>query len=161
MRRLLAALLISICTATYSFASDRTLIINEDPGGIIDDYIMEIVFAVNHGVRKVIIDGTCVSACMLWIHSDFGLKSCATKNAKLGWHVPYYMKPDGTILVDNEAAAEMKAVSDAVINGFPELLKKHWQSIKIPSASAGDKPSDMVWVKGDDAVKMIGACDDV
>ena len=159
MRKILAVLLITLSTITFSAAQERELIIKSDPGGAVDEYVLDIIRSKDAGVNKVVIDGMCASACVLWLHSDFGLDVCATENARLGWHIPFYMYPDGSIIVSKEADTEMREFSDIVISGMPEELKQRWQTTPIPSPSNGDSSEDMNWVVGDEAVKMIGACD--
>lgn len=141
------------------FANDRTLIIHEDFGGDISAYVADIIYQKMSNVNKVVIDGTCASACILWMHNDFDMDVCVTKNAKIGWHIPYWMSKDGNIIVDEDVAMINQSISDQILSGMPSEMRDFWMSKTLPSASKGDPAGQLVWIMGDDAIKMIGACD--
>lgn len=140
--------------------NDRTITINYDPGGEINTYIIDIIRSKANGVKKVVIDGMCASACLFWLHKDFGLEYCATERAMIGWHDPYYQLSNGTVVISREDALEGKLTSRQVIAGMPEKLKLYWKDVKFPSPSSGDSTSNLVWVSGKQAVELIGACDE-
>lgn len=64
------------------------MVIHSDGGGNIDKYLADREAAYN-----IVIDGPCQSACTLFLAHP---KACATKNAKLMFHRPFYKMPDGT-----------------------------------------------------------------
>jgi hypothetical protein len=147
---------LSVASATESVS---TKVIRNDPGGVIDDYYRDISEFKEQGGTHVRIDGMCASACILWIHSEFGLEYCATPRGKLAFHAPYAIMGD-EILTDHVAQRDAIEITRYFIDGMPDLLQIHWNSVYIPSPTMGDPTDEAALVQGKDLQQMIGACND-
>lgn len=132
-------------------------IIRYDNGGRVNDYIDKADKLRAKGLR-VVIDGTCASACVIYLHQSLGLDYCATERAKVGFHVPVARRPMGHISRLPSEVAEAYRAGRQIVAGLPPILREEFALDRIPDANKGDDPDDLKWVSGKDAQRAIGAC---
>lgn len=97
------------------------MVIHTDGGGVIAEYISDL-----NKAHNIVIDGPCESACTLFLsHSSV----CATKNAKLMFHRPYYLAKDGTRYYDEKLDAYYLSLLPTKVRVYVEkrgLTKDGW-----------------------------------
>jgi hypothetical protein len=81
LKALALAGLVMISTASPS----RSLIIKDDPGGVIVDFVKKYSDIRDRG-EKIVVDGECVSSCTLFLGIVPKQNYCVTPMAKLGFH---------------------------------------------------------------------------
>lgn len=69
---------------------NKTYIIYHDEGGD-TKYFRNMAKVLSHHNIKVIIDGSCNSACTLLLQTQYNLNICATSNATLHFHMPFFL----------------------------------------------------------------------
>ena len=82
---LLGALLVLLGITS---ASAATLRIHDDPGGRIDRYLQRFA-KMRHAGNRVVVDGTCNSACTLLLGTIPRERICVTERASLGFHAAW------------------------------------------------------------------------
>lgn len=146
-----------MCVDRASSAEPRWRYINEDRGGRLVDYLRDAENFKERGIQ-LRINGICASGCVMFLHDDYGLDVCATKNARIGFHMPYSLRPMGKADRNPEHAAQMAAIAESIVAGLPPALQEAFAVDTLPSVYKGDDPSDMAWVSGKAAQDAIGAC---
>ncbi len=92
--QLFAAAIVSALTVTSASA---TVVLNDDIGGKMEEYIARFQQVRNSG-ETVVIDGTCLSACTMVLGLVPRDRVCATPNAVLGFHAAWmYDKSGGRV----------------------------------------------------------------
>lgn len=86
----LAALLL----AGPALADPKPITIKMDVGGWIPTYEKRAARWASEG-RKIIIDGDCRSACTYYLWTKYNLDICATPNARLMFHMPFWRTGTG------------------------------------------------------------------
>jgi hypothetical protein len=106
MRCLAVALLAQTLSSATALAADYH--ITGDYGGVIDEYKTKYAAIRDRGDR-VIIDGTCVSACTLVLGIVPLNRICVTSRARLGFHMAYHQRPapDGSRIISYEGTEEV------------------------------------------------------
>ncbi len=84
----LAALLAALFVLAGIGASDAAMRIAQDPGGRIETYVGKYQGVRGSGER-VIIDGSCVSACTIVLGTVPHDRICVTSRARLGFHAAW------------------------------------------------------------------------
>ncbi len=84
----LAALLAALFVLAGIGASDAAMRIAQDPGGRIEAYVGKYQGVRSSGER-VIIDGSCVSACTIVLGTVPHDRICVTSRARLGFHAAW------------------------------------------------------------------------
>jgi hypothetical protein len=109
--------LLALCLHISS-ASAREYHITRDYGGVIDDYKAKFTAIRDRGDR-VIIDGTCDSACTLVLGIVPINRICVTPRARLGFHMAYYaqLAMDGSKILNYEASVDMMSY-------YPDTVKQ-------------------------------------
>lgn len=77
-------------------AAPQVRVIRNDPGGNVNEYLMNVNVAILQG-EPIRIDGWCASACTLYLASH---QTCVTRNANFGFHAP----AGGTATQNRQAA---------------------------------------------------------
>jgi hypothetical protein len=120
LRTLALAGLVMIAAVSPSSA----LVINDDPGGVIVNFVKKYSDIRDSG-EKVVIDGECDSACTLVLGIVPKQNYCITPNAKLGFHTASLKVPQGDGTAKYSHAAEF---SELIWNMYPgnvrALLKR-------------------------------------
>src|SRR5712675_3198518 len=83
-------------------ASDAAIRIAQDPGGRIETYVGKYQGVRSSGER-VIIDGSCVSACTIVLGTVAHDKICVTSRARLGFHAAWDSGSHGRKITNPEA----------------------------------------------------------
>ncbi|WKV17021.1 putative secreted protein [Nostoc phage NMeng1] len=135
-----------------NYAPKRVITIVYDGGGVINEYLrrMQTLQADRTSIR---IDGDCVSACILHLHTSFNLDVCATPRARLGWHRPFVIGPFGQSVNTPEVEEAIKKMNDIIVDGMPDKYKQFLSSNPVPDVAKGAKPSDLLWAKATDFIK--------
>lgn len=116
MRNFAALLLAQVLFWSPASAADYR--ITRDAGGVVDEYKAKYAAIRDRGGR-VIIDGTCDSACTLVLGFVPLNRVCVTPRARLGFHMAYYEQPasDGTKVPSYQGTAD-------VMSYYPETVKQ-------------------------------------
>jgi hypothetical protein len=142
MRRVVALLLLVATTAPA--AAD--LRITKDLGGYVDQYKAKYA-RIREAGERVIIDGTCNSACTLLLGIVPPRQVCATPRASLGFHQAYY---------DKRWTAGARVTS---IAGTAELMAIYPPSVKDWIKRQGGLGADMKYLKsGADLWAIVDPC---
>lgn len=82
----------------HAVTPSHALVINNDPGGVIVDFVKKYSDIRDRG-EKVVVDGECDSSCTLFLGILPKQSYCATPNALLGFHTASTREtlPDGTV----------------------------------------------------------------
>lgn len=93
----LKALVLAGLVMTAAVSPSRALVIKDDHGGIIVDFVKKYSDIRDSG-EKVVVDGQCVSSCTLFLGIVPRQNYCITANAKLGFHTASLRvpQPDGS-----------------------------------------------------------------
>lgn len=145
--------LLALCLSQSAHAG--TVYVRDSMGGRVVDFAARAEIYAERG-DMVVIDGRCASACILYLHSDFGLKFCATRRAWLGLHMPRMTNRRGELIPDTKGA-RFGAIR-YILDGLPDGLKEAFPVEDLPDVYAGASDRDLIWVKGVEAQKAIGAC---
>jgi hypothetical protein len=105
MRPFAPALFFSTLICIPSIAGDYRIL--DDHGGSLDSYKAK-YFSIRDRGDRVVIDGTCDSACTLVLGIVPLNRICATRRASLGFHMPYFdlAATDGVKVLSYQGEAE-------------------------------------------------------
>jgi hypothetical protein len=134
----LAATLIS------SSAAQATIRLANDPGGLIAAYEARFAHARATGER-IVIDGSCLSACTLAIGMVPREQICATPRAVLGFHAAWQPTPFG------------KAIS------FPatqQMMNIYPPEIRAWIGRHGGLHPNLIYLRGQELTEYVSACSD-
>jgi len=137
--------LVALLALTAPAAAD--LRITKDLGGYIDQYKAKYARIRDAGER-VVIDGTCNSACTLVLGIVPLERVCATPRASLGFHQAYY---------DKRWTAGVKVTS---VVGTQELMAVYPPSVKRWIARQGGLTEQMKHLKGIELWTIVDPCPD-
>jgi hypothetical protein len=87
-------MLVSITTLTGVTSAAATIRIHDDPGGRIDKYLQKFA-KLRHSRERIIVDGTCNSACTLLLGTVPRNRICVTERASLGFHAAWVFDDEG------------------------------------------------------------------
>ena len=132
------ALLLSVSTVHPSIAVTR---IRDDWGGSVGEYLLKFTKIRDSGER-VIIDGTCVSACTL-VTIVPKERICVTERAALGFHAAWVDDPVGT---SNE--------------GTRLLLELYPPPIRSWINAHGGLSSRLMFLRGRELARLYSRCQD-
>jgi hypothetical protein len=129
-----------IVTNTLSpITTPVAFLIDNDQGGYMGSY--ERTAGLMAGT-KVIIDGSCMSACTMFLRTDYQLDLCITSKAMFGFHMPYSFEPGTRTPVVNASAA--KRMYETWVAEFydrmPAGVQKALEGKHIPAAATGEDP---------------------
>ena len=142
MRRLplLPALSVAVVLGNFSALADYR--ITRDYGGYVEEYKAKYGLIRSRGER-VIIDGTCNSACTLVLGIVPLNRVCVTPRASLGFHMAYY---------DKAATSGVKVTSYA---GTADLMSYYPETVKDWISRNGGLTPEMKKVKNGPALWAI------
>jgi hypothetical protein len=121
--------------------------ITKDLGGYIDQYKAKYARIRDSGER-IVIDGTCNSACTLLLGIVPLNRVCVTPRASFGFHQAYY---------DKRWTAGMKVTS---VVGTEELMSVYPSSVKAWIARNGGLTQQMKYLKGAELWAIVDPCPD-
>jgi len=120
-----------------------TVLIRDDPGGLMDAYEQK-YRRLRAAGTSVAIDGTCESACTLALSHLPASKLCVTPRARLGFHVVVRVSPFGE-------AAIAWARTRAMVRGLP-------RSVQAWIAQRGGLSTAMIYLQGRELRATVRAC---
>jgi hypothetical protein len=129
----------------FTAPASADLRITRDYGGYIDQYKAKYAAVRDRGER-VVIDGTCNSACTLLLGIVPLERVCVTPRASLGFHQAYY---------DKRWTAGVKVTS---IAGTHELMSIYPSSVKAWIARQGGLAEKMKHLKGAELTAIVAPC---
>lgn len=129
-------------TVILSPAAKATMRLANDPGGLIAAYDQRFLRARASGER-IVIDGSCLSACTLAIGYVPREQICATPRAVLGFHAAWQPTPFG------------KAVSPPATQ---HMMNIYPQDVKNWIGQHGGLTPRMIFLKGSELAAMVPAC---
>jgi hypothetical protein len=134
---------VAAATVISSPSAHATIRLANDPGGLIAAYQHRFERARATGER-IIIDGSCLSACTLAIGLVPREQFCVTPKAVLGFHAAWTPTPYGGRAVSVGATQHMMNIYPSYVQGW---INQH----------GGLKPQ-MIFLKGDELTSMVPAC---
>jgi len=129
----------------------RVVTIVDDRGGYVVEFeaIAEWLAKTRSTVR---IDGPCASSCLVFTYPKYDLKACATDKAWFGFHKPFAYR-DGRVLTGDDFVVGAHATGLAMFNSLSPEMQKAAPYAKWPWVYNGNKPSDLIWIKGTTVMK--------
>lgn len=118
------------------------IIVHDDRGGLVGDYLQRVTRYRNGGLR-VVIEGECASACTLLLSVP---NHCVGPRARLGFHSPS-MAPGR----DDPTGAIQRAHATLMFESYPPLVRA-WL------ASQGGLTSQIVYLSGGPLKALVKAC---
>jgi len=129
----------------FTQPASADLRITRDHGGYIDQYKARYAAVRDRGER-IVIDGTCNSACTLLLGIVPLKRVCVTPRASLGFHQAYY---------DKRWTAGVKVTS---VVGTDELMSVYPPAVKKWIARQGGLTQQMKRLKGTDLWAIVDPC---
>lgn len=133
------------------------LVITGDSGGLVSAYKTRAMKAKEDNLR-IVIDGTCYSACLYYLSTYSSNRHCATERASLGFHGTYYIDGSGNIVRSVELDQLSIEQTNYFLDSLHPRLRDRYLSTGFPSVYQGDSPSDMSIISGQEAIKILGKC---
>jgi hypothetical protein len=127
-----------------SSSAQATIRLADDPGGLIAAYQHRFERARATGER-IVIDGSCLSACTLAVGLVPREQICATPKAVLGFHAAWTPAPWG------------KAVSAPATH---HMYSIYWPELQTWINAHGGLTPHMIFLKGPELEAMVPACSD-
>jgi hypothetical protein len=141
-RGAVALALLVLCGAAS--ASAATVRISEDRGGQIGQYLQAFA-ALRSSGERVVIDGSCLSACTMVLGLIPHDRICATSRARLGFHAAWM--PD-----ENGQPVTSRMGTQALWNVYPAKVR-HWIN------RHGGLSRTMIFMQGSDLRGIVASCD--
>lgn len=156
MRKLLiyAAYFFAMTNAVHG--KETAFLIDGDMGGEVLRYHAKAKIMAG---SKVIVDGICLSACAMYLREDFKLDICYTPAATFGFHKPYQVLDNGSILTGIGAITTADAgwrteFFDKMPTGIQTMLAGQ----QIPEPAAGDPTDRFIFIKARDLGRTVKRC---
>lgn len=128
---------------SWATSAHATIWIHSDSGGRIEDYLSRYRSA-RASNERVVIDGSCLSACTLVLGIVPRGRLCATQNATLGFHSAW--EPD-----DHGHAVISARWTHVVLANLPGAIR-HWISRR------GGLRTEMLYLRGPELAQFVPAC---
>jgi hypothetical protein len=132
-------------TLIASSSAQATIRLANDPGGLIAAYQHRFVRARASGER-IVIDGSCLSACTLAAGLVPREQICATPKAVLGFHAAWQPTPWGGRMASAPATQHMYNI--------------YWPELQSWINAHGGLTPHMIFLKGAELSAMVPACSD-
>lgn len=139
---LFAATVLTVALTTT--AARATVLIKDDNGGLMEDYVARFQ-PVRESGEPVVIDGACLSACTMLLGLVPRHQVCATPNATLGFHAAWQFNKSG----DRVASA----------SGTRDLMKTYPASVRAWIVKHGGLTPHMMFVRGRNLAAIVNPCD--
>jgi hypothetical protein len=137
---ILVGLLFSLAFVHSSYALTR---IEDDKGGSLGKYLLRFA-AIRDSGDRVVIDGSCFSACTLVTAMIPKNRICITERAALGFHASWADDPDGNRVISAEG-------TQLLYQMYPPMIRK-W------IAHHGGLGPNIIVMKGRDLEKLYRPC---
>lgn len=134
---------VAAATLASSPSAHATIRLANDPGGLIAAYQHRFDRARATGER-IVIDGSCLSACTLAVGLVPREQICATPRAVLGFHAAWQPTPFGGRAMSPPATQHMMDIYPADVQGW---IKGH-----------GGLTPHMIFLKGSELAAMVPTC---
>jgi hypothetical protein len=132
-----------VLAATFVQPSNATVRIDDDRGGLLGEYLLKFATIRDSG-QRIIIDGSCYSACTLVTALIPKQRICVTERAKLGFHAGWVDDQNGERTVSIEGTRLMYQM-------YPREIQ-HW--IKLH----GGLGNQTLVLKGRELMAVYPAC---
>jgi hypothetical protein len=132
-----------VLAATFVQPSNATVRIDDDRGGLLGEYLLKFATIRDSG-QRIIIDGSCYSACTLVTALIPKQRICVTERAKLGFHAGWVDDQNGERTVSIEGTRLMYQM-------YPREIQ-HW--IKLH----GGLGKQTLVLKGRELMAVYPAC---
>jgi len=132
-----------VLAATFVQPSNATVRIDDDRGGLLGEYLLKFATIRDSG-KRIIIDGSCYSACTLVNALIPKQRICVTERAKLGFHAGWVDDQNGERTVSIEGTRLMYQM-------YPREIQ-HW--IKLH----GGLGKQTLVLKGRELMAVYPAC---
>lgn len=140
----LAGLALVLVAYSVTTSANATVFIQSDSGGRIDDYLSH-YRSVRASNERVVIDGTCLSACTLVLGMLPRGRVCVTDRATLGFHAAW--EPD-----QNGRPVNSPKWTQVVLSNLPGSIR-HWIS-----RHGGLRP-EMLYLRGRELAQLVSLCE--
>lgn len=118
--------------------------IENDGGGNVAEYYRKYK-ALSDAGAQIHFHGLCASACTFVLFTEFtGIKACADPGTLFGFHKPFQLKPDKTVLRTKAAVKSARQIWAMTLESLPPGLRKYLRRVHVPSPTAGDEPNTML-----------------
>ena len=138
---LAGALLMLVSTELHS--APATIRIQDDRGGRIDKYLQRFAKLRDSGER-IVIDGTCNSACTLLVGTIPRGRICVTERASLGFHAAWVFDEDGN-------QVQSRGWTNVLWRNYPPTIRD-W------IRRNGGLTPDMIFLRGKELTAMYPLC---
>jgi len=139
----LGALLGALLMLLGITSASATIRIHDDPGGRIDRYLQRFAKLRNSGER-IIVDGTCNSACTLLLGTIPRSRICVTERASLGFHAAWVFDGQGN-------QVESPTWTSVLWRNYP-------QTIRTWIKRNGGLTPRMIFLRGNELMAMYPLC---
>jgi hypothetical protein len=143
MRGSLAAFVLAVATLGGVSSASAQFRIGDDRGGQIGPYLQQFAMVRDSGSR-VIIDGTCLSACTLVLGTVPRERICVTSRANLGFHAAWNLAPGGRAVYSEEGTRLLWEI-------YPTQIRS-WLNRK------GGLKREMIYLRGKELASMYETC---
>lgn len=124
-------------------SASATIRIHDDPGGRIDRYLQRFA-KLRHSGERIIVDGTCNSACTLLLGTIPHSRICVTERASLGFHAAWVFDGRGK-------QVESPAWTSVLWHNYPQSIRE-WIN-----RNGGLTPR-MIFLRGNELMAMYPLC---
>jgi hypothetical protein len=135
--------MIALGIASETGTADAAVRISEDPGGRIGTYL-DAFAALRASGERVIIDGSCLSACTMVLGMIPRERICVTSKARLGFHAAWMPGEHGRPVVHRTA-------TKLLMDTYPPGIRK-WISKR------GGLKKRMIFLRGRELARMYPRC---
>jgi hypothetical protein len=139
----LGALLGALLMMLGITSASATIRIHDDPGGRIDRYLHRFA-KLRHSGERIIVDGTCNSACTLLLGTIPRNRICVTERASLGFHAAW-------VFDDQGRQVESPAWTSVLWRNYPRTVRD-WIN-----RNGGLTPR-MIFLRGNELTAMYPLC---
>jgi hypothetical protein len=143
MRGICVAILLALSTLTGVSSASAAVRISEDRGGQIGPYLYQYAMLRESGER-VVVDGSCLSACTLVLGTVPRERICVTPRANFGFHAAWNYGPSGASIVSREGTRLLWDVYPARVR---QWITRH-----------GGLTPHMIFLRGRELSSMYAAC---
>jgi hypothetical protein len=142
--RLLAGVVLGVVLATSpAWSASEVVRITRDTGGQIGPYLAALT-AIRDSGQQVIIDGLCLSACTLVLGVIPRERLCATRRARLGFHVAWHHGEDGRAITNH--------------GGTQLLMENYPQNVRNWINQRGGLTQEIKYLTGRELAAMVPTC---
>jgi hypothetical protein len=143
MRGICAALILVVVSMLAGVSSASAFRIGEDRGGQIGPYLSQYAMVRQSGER-VVVDGSCLSACTLVLGTVPRDRICVTHRANFGFHAAWNLGPAGEAVFSREGTRLLWDV-------YPPQVRR-WISRR------GGLTPHMIYLRGRELAAMYPTC---